>query len=98
MASKTQNCGKNRADWEKRLFIRVFQKNFFSFICKCKPGGHVFVSYQSNKKKLGLLSLISGIATIFSVGFKSEGVDGKNAPFKIQKVTVSQLIGQNCKK
>ena len=42
--------------------------------------------YHTNpiKKKLGLLSLISGIATIFSVGFKSEGVDGKNAPFKIQ--------------
>ena len=54
---------------------RVFQKNLFSFVCKCKPGGHVIVSYQSNKKKLGILSLISGIATMFSVGFESEEGD-----------------------
>ena len=24
MASKTQNCGKTRADWEKRLFIQLY--------------------------------------------------------------------------
>ena len=79
------------------LMIRVFQKNLFSFVCKCKPGGHVLVSYQSNKKKLGILSLISGIATMFSVGFESEEGDKKNATFRIQKVTISRPRGQICK-
>ena len=36
-------------------FCRVFQKYLFSFICKCKPGGHVLVSYQFKNQKIGNL-------------------------------------------
>ena len=43
---------------------------------------------------MGILSLISGIATMFSVGFESKEGDKKNATFRIQKVTISQPRGQ----
>ena len=46
------------------VWVCVFQKYPFSFIFKCKPGGHVLVSYQfKNKKKLGIYSKNSVIAT-----------------------------------
>ena len=49
MASKTQNCGTNKANWEKRLFIKVSvtpkltelveishaPANFFYFVNQC---------------------------------------------------------------
>ena len=40
---------------ESLVTSRVFQKDHFSFICKCKPGGHVLVSYQFKNQKIGNL-------------------------------------------
>ena len=67
MASKTQNCGKNRANWEKRLFIQVSvtpklielveishaPANFFYFVNQCNSSG---VPYKKRNLWLYLTS------------------------------------------
>ena len=61
------------------LCIRVFQKNYFSLICKCKQMGAVYGPYEVNKKRIGNKSLKhTKRAMVFNIQRKSEKRRGKS--------------------
>ena len=69
---------------ESPIGTRVFQKNDFSLICKCKQMGAVYRPYEVNKKRIGNKSLkLTKRAMVFNIQRKSEKRRGKITPFSI---------------